>query len=125
MADYVGARYVIKIYENSLDPSSAEWESGFYYEPLTMVTYNNSTYLSRVAVPATVGTPDANGAYWALTGAYNGQIMALDNRISAVETELSGTYAMDGSTREVHVTGDGVKTYSELIDELFALLNTF
>ena len=44
---YIGARYVFKIYENSTDPSSAEWESGTAYEPLTIVTYLNSTYASK------------------------------------------------------------------------------
>ena len=36
---YIGARYVTKIYENSLDPSSAEWEANVTYEPLTLVTF--------------------------------------------------------------------------------------
>ena len=57
---YIGARYVTKIYENSLDPSSAEWEASINYEPLTMVTYNYGSYLSKKEVPASVGNPADN-----------------------------------------------------------------
>lgn len=80
---YVGARYVTKIYENSLDSSSAEWESNVAYEPLTMVTYNNSSYLSKKDVPANIGNPAQNPTYWVVTGAYNGQIAALQSNIDA------------------------------------------
>ena len=65
---YIGARYTTKIYENSQDSSSAEWEADKNYEPLTLVTYERSTYLSRKVVPATVGNPADNGRYWARTG---------------------------------------------------------
>lgn len=76
---YIGARYVTKVYENSLDPSSAEWEAGINYEPLTMVTYNMGSYLSKKDVPASVGDPASNPQYWAQTGFYNGQIAYLDS----------------------------------------------
>lgn len=81
---YIGARYTTKIYENSLDHSSAEWESGVIYEPLTLVTYNSSSYISKKNVPATVGNPAANADYWTLTGAYNGQILQLQNQINDI-----------------------------------------
>lgn len=81
---YIGARYVFKIYENSQDPSSAEWESGVTYEPLTIVTYLNSTYASKKDVPGSVGDPASNPAYWVVTGAYNGQIAALQQQIDTI-----------------------------------------
>ncbi len=81
---YIGARYVIKIYENSQDAESAEWESNTNYEPLTMVTYQNGSYLSKKQVPATVGNPAANAAYWTQTGFYNGQIASLQAQIDAI-----------------------------------------
>lgn len=65
---YVGARYVPKF----ADP--VEWQSNTYYEALTIVTYNNSSYTSKIPVPATVGNPAENGTYWALTGNYNSQV---------------------------------------------------
>lgn len=88
MKQYVGARYVPKLYTNSLDPSSCEWESGVAYEPLTIVTYNYSSYISRVPVAGTVGNPPANPDYWAETGSYNGQIANLQNQIDALSAGL-------------------------------------
>ena len=85
---YIGARYVTKVYENSLDPSSAEWESGVTYEPLTLVTYLNSSYLSKKEVPGSVGNPAANPTYWVVTGAYNGQIAQIQSDISDINTAI-------------------------------------
>ena len=65
---YVGARYVPKF------ASPVAWDSGTGYEALTIVTYNNSSYTSKVPVPATVGNPADNPDYWALTGNYNAQV---------------------------------------------------
>ena len=81
---YIGARYTIKIYENSQDASSAEWEANTSYEPLVMVTYNNSSYLSKKDVPANIGNPAQNPLYWIVTGAYNGQIAALQAQIDDI-----------------------------------------
>lgn len=81
---YIGARYVTKIYENSLDPSSAEWEAGTTYEPLTLVTYNNGSYLSKKEVPGAIGDPASNPSYWVQTGAYNGQIASLQAQIDTI-----------------------------------------
>lgn len=84
MRQYIGARYVIKIYENSLDASSAEWEASVNYEPLVMVTYNNGSYLSKKDVPASIGNPADNPQYWVQTGFYNGQIASLQNQIDTI-----------------------------------------
>ena len=89
---YIGARYVTKIYENSLDPSQAEWEASVNYEPLTMVTYNNGSYLSKKAVPASAGNPPSEPAYWVQTGFYNGQIAYLQNQITALDTAVNGEF---------------------------------
>lgn len=86
---YIGARYVTKIYENSLDPSSAEWEANINYEPLTMVTFNYGSYLSKKQVPASIGNPADNPTYWAQTGFYNGQISNLQNQINSLNAVIS------------------------------------
>lgn len=85
---YIGARYVTKIYENTLDPSSAEWQASVNYEPLTMVTYNNGSYLSKKQVPASIGDPASNPAYWAQTGFYNGQISYLQSEIDTINDKI-------------------------------------
>lgn len=65
---YVGARYVPKFSD------SVEWQHGTSYEALTIVTYNSSSYTSKIPVPATVGDPADNPEFWALTGNYNAQV---------------------------------------------------
>ena len=85
---YVGARYIVKVYENSQDIASAEWEANVNYESMTMVTYNYGTYVSKKPVPASVGNPAENGGYWVQTGFYNGQIAQLQNQIAQINTEL-------------------------------------
>ena len=106
---YIGARYVTKIYENSLDPSSAEWEAGVTYEPLTLVTYLNSSYLSKKDVPGSVGDPAANPAYWVVTGAYNGQIAYLQSEIDAINASIAN--------RKVILVCDSYG-YSDCVDDL-------
>ena len=65
---YVGARYVPKF------ASPIEWAADTSYEALTIVTFNNASYTSKVQVPPTVGNPANNPQYWALTGNYNAQV---------------------------------------------------
>ena len=57
---YIGARYVPKFAE------PLEWNKTRSYEALTIVTYNNDNYTSKIPVP--VGTEITNSKYWALTG---------------------------------------------------------
>ena len=66
--NYVGARYVPKF----ADPIG--WQANTSYEAMVIVTYNNSSYTSKIPVPRTVGNPAENSKYWALTGNYNAQI---------------------------------------------------
>ena len=65
---YVGARYVPKF------ASPVDWAPSTSYEALTIVTFNNASYTSKVPVPPTVGNPANNPQYWALTGNYNAQV---------------------------------------------------
>ena len=107
---YIGARYVIKIYENKSNPNTAEWDSNTFYEPLTMVTHEYNSYLSKKAVPATVGNPAANPEYWAQTGYYSGQIMELQSHVSAIESALN---------TEISVRESSIRNLStELNDEI-------
>ena len=70
---YVGARYVPKFFNNN---GSNEWVSGISYEPLTIVTYLNNSYTSRMPVPSNIGTPISEDGkkFWVLTGNYNAQV---------------------------------------------------
>ena len=80
---YVGARYVPKF----ADP--VEWQSNTSYEALTIVTYNNASYTSKIPVPATVGNPAENGSYWVVTGNYNGQVEQYRQETEEVKNSLS------------------------------------
>lgn len=83
---YVGARYVPKLFDDG--KGGMEWQPGTYYEPLTIVTYNNASYISRVPVAATIGNPPSNRDCWAMTGSYNGFISQLQESIQAIEDDL-------------------------------------
>ena len=82
MHQYIGARYVPYYYENSLDPTSCEWESNVNYEPLTVVTLPNlHSYISKKFVPDTIGTPASNPEYWLDRGYDNAYVQALQDQI--------------------------------------------
>lgn len=85
-AQYVGARYVPKF----ADP--VEWNLESAYEPLTIVTFQGSTYTSKMAVPKNTSINDTQ--YWAKTADYNAQTSALAEQVTQYQTqvtELSGT----------------------------------
>lgn len=81
---YVGARYVPKF------ASPVEWASNTSYEALTIVTFNNASYTSKVPVPPTVGNPANNPQYWALTGNYNAQVEQYRQETVGYKTQVDG-----------------------------------
>lgn len=121
---YIGARYVPKFYENSVD-GSTQWESNVVYDPLIYVTLQNGhMYISKKQVPATVGTPASNVDYWLDMGSYNGFIDSLQNQIDAhteqieqlmIETNLQlkqrkfvlvgDSYATNYTSGDVNIVG--------------------
>lgn len=115
---YIGARYVTKIYENSLDPASAEWESTVNYEPLTLVTYNNGSYLSKKEVPASVGNPAENPTYWVQTGFYNGQIASLQSQIDTINN--TSIPAIQSDLTDLSSTVDDIE--NQIIDDNVILI---
>lgn len=87
MHQYIGARYVPYYYENSLDPTSTEWEPNVNYEALTVVTLPNlHSYISKKRVPDTVGSPALNPEYWLDTGSDNAYIAQLQQDLGDVAT---------------------------------------
>lgn len=113
---YIGARYVMKIYENSQNPQNADWEANTYYEPLTMVISGNNAYVSRKDVPATVGNPAQNPTYWAYWGSNTGQIAQLQQQVNAIETFDAAIHTVQNrkflffgdSYGETYTSGGGV-----------------
>lgn len=87
---YIGARYVPLLYTNP-DDNTNNWKSGVVYDPLTVVTDLNQSYTSKIPVPATVGRPSENPAYWVLTGSYNAQIAALSASVADLQSSVTET----------------------------------
>ena len=86
---YIGARYVPKFYQNTVD-GSTQWQANVVYEPLTWVTLvNGHMYLSKKQVPATVGTPAENIDYWLDVGSYNGMIEDLQEQIDVINEAIA------------------------------------
>lgn len=106
--EYIGARYVPKFYQNSVD-GSTQWQPNVVYEPLIWVTLQNShMYISKKQVPATVGTPAENIDYWLDIGSYNGFIESLQDEIDEVENDLSVL------KYDIIVAADGSGDYTSL-----------
>lgn len=64
---YIDPENISSVYINSNDGTS-DWEASKTYAAFCMVSYNNNFYMSRVTVPDTVGNPEDNPKYWAMTG---------------------------------------------------------
>lgn len=107
---YIGARYVPVF----ADP--IEWQENRSYEPLTIVTYLNSSYTSKKDVPA--GVNPSNAEYWANTGNYNAQIE--DYR------ELVMQYAaqVEALRQQVTTLGGEIVTTNQNLQDLQSNVNT-
>lgn len=76
MSRYVGARYV--------PVPMGDWDNSVNYEPLSMVTVEGDTYISKKYVPAGIGV--SNTSYWAKMSVFSQQLA----RISMLYTEMAG-----------------------------------
>lgn len=83
MLQYVGARYVPKMFNQN---GSNEWVPGIQYESLTVVSYLNNSYTSVQNVPANIGAPNENPEYWTNIGLYGEKFDALANEIATANT---------------------------------------
>ena len=118
---YIGARYVPKFYQNSVD-GSTQWESNVVYEPLMYVTLTNGhMYISKKQVPATVGSPVNNIDYWLDIGSYNGFIEQLQNEIDDINNvtipAVQGSVALKQDITDNNLTTTD-KTIVGAINEL-------
>ena len=84
---YIGARYVPKFYVNG--SGTSEWTANTAYEALTIVTRNGNSYTSKIPVPASVGAPENNAAYWVSTGIYNQQVEAYRQEVEGYREDVA------------------------------------
>lgn len=83
--EYIGSRYV-PIFGRKGE-TTAEWDNLAPYEPLTIVTHEGNSFISRQYVPA--GIDITNNDYWALTGNYNAQIEAYRQEVNAFNGRIT------------------------------------
>lgn len=123
---YIGNRYV-PIFA---DPIT--WDNLRTYEPLTIVTYEGTSYTSKQYVP--VGIALTNTEYWAVTGDYNYQVAQykaevdalegtvetmntnLTNQINTVNTTLGGR--IDTTNSRIDTTNGNVTAVSNRVSSL-------
>ena len=117
---YIGARYVPYYYENSLDPTSTEWEPNVHYEALTVVTLpNNHSYISKKDVPDTIGTPASNAEYWLDTGSDNAYIQDLQDQIDLIVLDVSAAQGdisnLQTDTQQLYKMQQNLSTHNVII----------
>lgn len=78
MRQYIGARYVPII--------EGEWINTKIYEPLTVVSYMGSSYISKKEVPA--GTSPLDKNFWMLSFSGSTQITTLQNQVNSIVSEI-------------------------------------
>lgn len=109
MREYVGARYVPVF----ADP--IQWDITLKYEPLTVVTDNGASYVSRRYVPEGIQLNDTD--YWILWADYNAQLQQLiedvntyNGRIEDLEEALPVASFDDVNTVEAAISAIDTRT---------------
>lgn len=100
MRQYVGARYVPKLFDNNGDSA---WIANMSYDPLTIVTYLNSSYTSKKPVPAGIGNPAQNPDYWVLTGNFNGQVADYHEIVQEALDSIDGNVGNNIYDQNYHI----------------------
>lgn len=114
---YIGARYVPKFFEDGQGGNS--WLPNVAYEPLTVVTYLNNSYTSKIPVPSSNVAPNLDTEHWVLTGAYNAQIDAYRQEVAELSETVDGIgETVSGLSDSVDGLGTRVTANEEAIDEL-------
>ena len=107
VTQYIGARYVPKIYDNP-DDNTNNWKQGVEYEPLTMVSYAGGSYTSKVPVPASAANPADAPQYWAYMGSSSGQITTNTNNISRIQHAIANATEAGNICTTARAEGDYV-----------------
>lgn len=124
---YIGARYVPKFFEGV--GGSNDWVQGITYEPLTVVTYSGTIYTSKKPVPATVGSPNLNLNYWAVTGQSIPDVTHIMEELARLDGDVEILQKFDdciGVTPEYFgAVGDGNTDDSEAMAAAITYANSY
>lgn len=123
MRQYVGERYVPKLFDNN---GNSAWIENMSYEPLTIVTYLNSSYTSKKPVPAGIGNPAQNPDYWVLTGNFNGQVSEYHEIVQEALDSIDGNVGNNIYDTNYHIlcigdsyfTGTQVSQYETPVTQI-------
>lgn len=121
---YIGNRYVPLFFKNP--DGTANWLEGVSYEAFTVVTYANSSFTSRIPVPASVGAPNENPTYWAETGNYNEQVEMYRQEVQSL-TNSFNSYKTSNDNRVSKIENSTVfkKKYVFIADSYGELDNNW
>lgn len=111
---YIGARYV------PLFSDPIEWSASTSYEPLTVVTYQGGSYVSRQYVPA--GIPLNNTNYWLLWADYNAQLEAYRQEVLQFDGRITDNADAIESISNIIPASDF--SAANTISDALAALNT-
>lgn len=89
---YIGMRYVPLIY--------GAWNESATFEPLTVVTYEGNSYISKTFVPANTLPTDTD--YWVLAANYNAQVELYRQEVSQLSGQVTG-FATDLDAAEADI----------------------
>lgn len=103
---YVGARYVPKF------ANPIAWDKNRSYEALEIVTYLNTSYTSKIPVPA--GVDIDNSTYWVVTGNYNAQVESYRQEVRELAEQVENLNV--GGLNLVDITQFGVTPVSLYYD---------
>lgn len=121
---YTGSRYV-PIFGRKGE-QSIEWDNSAPYEPLTVVTNQGNSYISRQYVPAGISIMDTT--YWAATGNYNAQIESYRQEVLQFDGRISNTEdAIEDITANGWVSTDriatGAVTHNKIAEDAITSIN--
>ncbi len=99
--EYTGARYV-PIFGRKGE-TSVEWDNSAPYEPLTVVTHQGNSYISRQYVPTGIAITNVN--YWVESGNYNAQIEAYREEVLRFDGRISDN---EGAIEDINTELDAI-----------------
>lgn len=112
------------------DDNSPTYEAATAYTRGTVVQYQGVAYAAIDDISdEDTDTPDAAPDKWAIVPdaaglAAEGELANLDTRLSAIENVIDGSFIFSSFNEHITITGDGVKTISDLFGELSSAISS-